>query len=199
MYTPVVGDEVFIKTLTPFDKLSLNDSYVITSITLIPDYSGSGIDIFNDVYNVVGLTRTDLDNDIKNRVPIVSLGDISGGTSSVPIPLNRLEFLDSVIPYRKYGIGISLGNLPTSIFLDALVDDIKILIESRLGVVPSTTIALLSSKVPISIEDHTNFIEERKAHQNSVKSFKLENLELKNKVSALEITIDKLTECIKNK
>lgn len=199
MFTPTVGEEVFIRALSPFDKLSLNDSYIITSITLIPDYAGSDIDIFNDVYNVVGLTRADMEDDIRNRVPIISLGDISGGTSSTPIPLNRLDFLDASIPYNKHGIGINLGNLPSDIYLDALIEDIKTLIEDRLGIVPKTTIAKLSSKVPISINDHDNFLEERKAHQNSVKSFRLENLELKSKVSTLENTVLKLKTCVKNK
>ena len=200
MYTPTVGEEIYIQALTPYNKLSLKEIYFVTSVTLINEYEGSDIDVFEDVYNVVGLTRDDMANDVKNKVPIISLGDELGSTSSIPLPLNRIEILNqNGIPYRKQGIGINLGLLPADLDLESLMEDLAILVEDRLGIEPKLKMALLSNKRIVPNNVHEDSIRERKLHQSSTTSYRIESLSLKNKVGDLVATMAKLKTCLINK
>jgi len=191
---PIVGSKGFYELATPFDALAVDTvEYTCKAIRRISDCIANSEDIKTVIYDANKIDENIYDEDLAEDAYIVSLQSGTGHWLYVPYRYILSYPSPNGVPYRSVMFGVSLPSIPASQELNALLLDVKALVEARLGVTVAVRLTETSKVSLIPIDTHIakqNERETKKMGENSyfAASVRLrrENDLLIEKVSALE-------------
>lgn len=157
----------------PFDTIGdFNKTYTVTAIRNIKEMIASGEDPLNAIYIPAGLTQAEFDGDISNGVSIV--GMVTSGDNWVQIPSNYIVGLPTKIgvEYKNTAIIVTLGGLPTTEDISALLSDITQRVQDTIGLTPQVDTTPTSDVYVVSEVDHTSYVNARNANIINKKSYR---------------------------
>ena len=123
---PPLGAKGRFKFVEPFNKEQYqNEELRVSAIRTFKELKDSSIDVYELIYQPVGLTENDLLKDIENNIPIVVLESQAG--KYLNIPANKIQSLPDIsgIKYQQRMLVANLGLLPLDFNLDTLYNVIK--------------------------------------------------------------------------
>ena len=183
---------------SPYD-VAIQPNTLLTclgSMTL-PQLIKEGLDPLKTVYEPFGLTDAEYKDDIKNKVSIVIL---TPGTGSIYIPSDRILSMSQVdrIPYNKALIGINLGTLPAELNIDNLMEDIKLLIQERIGVTPALTNNRDGDTIMVTKDEHESMLAARALVATNPQNYRVQVEMLDVEIDKKNALLEKLTLAIAN-
>ena len=123
---PPLGAKGRFKFVEPFNKEQYqNEELRVSAIRTFKELKDSSIDVYELIYQPVGLTENDLLKDIENNIPIVVLESQAG--KYLNIPANKIQSLPDIsgIKYQQRMLVANLGLLPLDFNIDTLYNVIK--------------------------------------------------------------------------
>ena len=123
---PPLGAKGRFKFVEPFNKEQYqNEELRVSAIRTFKELKDSSIDVYELIYQPVGLTENDLLKDIENTIPIVVLESQAG--KYLNIPANKIQSLPDIsgIKYQQRMLVANLGLLPLDFNIDTLYNVIK--------------------------------------------------------------------------
>lgn len=156
--TLLIGNKGKVNFLAPFDKYNSDREWSIVGIQQIPYLLKLGADILELVYISESLAESDLDNDILNKVPIVTLENES--QELINVPMNRIgdEDIENSYRYKEYGLAVALPALPIDYDTTALENDIKTVVKEKLGFDVPVEKVELSAITLVNSTKHKDFL-----------------------------------------
>lgn len=180
MIIPSIGMKGLIKFKPPFDKEEYKKKYEVIAIRDLIDYYNNGEDPLNNIYLRFDLTEEDYNNDIENKVPIITLR--ADGNKLTYVPANRILSLPQVygVEYQQKVLSINLGMIPESINLSDIQSDIQDLVKDSLGIKPVVQTVPTSAICYKTEEEHKAFISlfDKNPNVQNYKSYKTKYLQL---------------------
>lgn len=190
---PVIGSAGFYEFQAPFDVHSaLKIEYTCKAIRRISDYLANNESVQEEIYTAQGIESA-WEEDSKVDSYIVSLQSATGHW--LYIPSRYILSYPSVNgeQYRSMMIGISLPALPVTQDLSAIMEDVKDIVETSLGVDVVLKAVETSKVTMVNYEKHmeTQTLRESKITNHATLGAKLiklkkENDALLQKVAQLE-------------
>ena len=123
---PPLGAKGRFKFVEPFNKEQYqNEELRVSAIRTFKELKDSSIDVYELIYQPVGLTENDVLKDIENNIPIVVLESQAG--KYLNIPANKIQSLPDIsgIKYQQRMLVANLGLLPLDFNIDTLYNVIK--------------------------------------------------------------------------
>lgn len=123
---PPLGAKGRFKFVEPFNKEQYqNEELRVSAIRTFKELKDSSIDVYELIYQPVGLTENDLLKDMENNIPIVVLESQAG--KYLNIPANKIKSLPDIsgIKYQQRMLVANLGLLPLDFNIDTLYKIIK--------------------------------------------------------------------------
>jgi hypothetical protein len=156
--TLLIGNKGKVNFLSPFDKYNSDREWSIVGIQQIPYLLKLGADILELVYISESLAESDFNNDILNKVPIVTLENES--QELINVPMNRIgdEDVESSYRYKEYGLAVALPALPIDYDTTALENDIKTVVKEKLGFDVPVEKVELSAITLVNSTKHKDFL-----------------------------------------
>ena len=156
--TLLIGNKGKVNFLAPFDKYNSDRERSIVGIQQIPYLLKLGADILQLVYIDEDLSEGDFNNDILNKVPIVTLENES--QELINVPMNRIgdEDVESSYRYKEYGLAVALPALPIDYDTTALENDIKTVVKEKLGFDVPVEKVELSAITLVNSTKHKDFL-----------------------------------------
>ena len=156
--TLLIGNKGKVNFLAPFDKYNSDREWSIVGIQQIPYLLKLGADILELVYINESLAESDFNNDILNKVPIVTLENES--QELINVPMNRIgdEDVESSYRYKEYGLAVALPALPIDYDTTALENDIKTVVKEKLGFDVPVEKVELSAITLVNSTRHKDFL-----------------------------------------
>lgn len=156
--TLLIGNKGKVNFLAPFDKYNSDREWSIVGIQQIPYLLKLGADILQLVYIDESLAESDFNNDILNKVPIVTLENES--QELINVPMNRIgdEDVESSYRYKEYGLAVALPALPIDYDTTALENDIKTVVKEKLGFDVPVEKVELSAITLVNSTKHKDFL-----------------------------------------
>ena len=156
--TLLIGNKGKVNFLAPFDKYNSDREWSIVGIQQIPYLLKLGADILQLVYIDESLAESDFNNDILNKVPIVTLENES--QELINVPMNRIgdEDAESSYRYKEYGLAVALPALPIDYDTTALENDIKTVVKEKLGFDVPVEKVELSAITLVNSTKHKDFL-----------------------------------------
>ena len=156
--TLLIGNKGKVNFLAPFDKYNSDREWSIVGIQQIPYLLKLGADILELVYINESLAESDFNNDILNKVPIVTLENES--QELINVPMNRIgdEDVESSYRYKEYGLAVPLPALPIDYDTTALENDIKTVVKEKLGFDVPVEKVELSAITLVNSTKHKDFL-----------------------------------------
>lgn len=156
--TLLIGNKGKVNFLAPFDKYNSDREWSIVGIQQIPYLLKLGADILQLVYIDESLAESDFNNDILNKVPIVTLENES--QELINVPMNRIgdEDVESSYRYKEYGLAVALPALPIDYDTTALENDIKTVVKEKLGFDVPVEKVELSAITLVNSTRHKDFL-----------------------------------------
>ena len=156
--TLLIGNKGKVNFLAPFDKYNSDREWSIVGIQQIPYLLKLGADILQLVYINESLAESDFNNDILNKVPIVTLENES--QELINVPMNRIgdEDVESSYRYKEYGLAVALPALPIDYDTTALENDIKTIVKEKLGFDVPVEKVELSAITLVNSTKHKDFL-----------------------------------------
>ena len=156
--TLLIGNKGKVNFLAPFDKYNSDREWSIVGIQQIPYLLKLGADILQLVYINESLAESDFNNDILNKVPIVTLENES--QELINVPMNRIgdEDVESSYRYKEYGLAVALPALPVDYDTTALENDIKTVVKEKLGFDVPVEKVELSAITLVNSTKHKDFL-----------------------------------------
>jgi hypothetical protein len=189
MSSPLIG-AIGLWTLTsPYTIQYIN--YTVTKLNLITSLVANGVDVYNSYYVPAGISKDVYQNDFNSNQSIVTLESENGPTVNVPSSFISLAPVEPAVPYSHVVISVDLGDLPDSVVLDNLLNDLKTTADGNIGVSSICNIHTLVSSRMYSHSDSILAEEERIATQSSYQSFYTGKV---NADAELALAKDKLTQ-----
>ena len=180
MIIPTIGMKGLIKFKEPFDKDEFKKKYEVIAIRDLIDYYNNNEDPLNNIYLRYGLTQEDYDNDIKAKVPIITLR--TEGNKLTYVPANRILSLPQAygVEYKQRVISVNLGMIPETISLNDIQVDIQDLVKDSLGIKPGVSVVETSSVCYKTEDEHKAFMSifDRNPNVQNYKSYKTKYLQL---------------------
>lgn len=197
-YVPEIGSSGRYDLLQPFTKYSDNNvEYICRAIRHISDWLASNEEVKEIVYDSQGIDEAVWKNDVNRDARIVSLQSLAGQWVHVPEQYIRALPSADGIRYRSVLIGASLPMLPADLDLAGLMQDIKTLIDGRLGVasvvktVDTSTIQLLEK------DKHESLQQSRNQAINGAFNIYNQMVSYRNQVESLQLQLAALEDYIK--
>ena len=156
--TLLIGNKGKVNFLAPFDKYNSDREWSIVGIQQIPYLLKLGADILQLVYIDESLAESDFNNDILNKVPIVTLENES--QELINVPMNRIgdEDAENSYRYKEYGLAVALPALPIDYDTTALENDIKTVVKEKLGFDVPVEKVELSAITLVNSTKHKDFL-----------------------------------------
>lgn len=195
---PPVNTTGKFELASPFDNiLSPLEEYTVTAVRSINEIMTD--DPLNNIYIPVGLTITDMEEDVKNGIPIVALVNTGGEYIYVPADKFLTIPLINGKKHQEKLITISTGLLPKDFDLNTLITSIEDLVynttgsESEAMVIENSAILILDDVETKKLELYReNIITIKKSNKTRYEET-LELLKVKEKqVKALESYIKRI-------
>ena len=156
--TLLIGNKGKVNFLAPFDKYNSDREWSIVGIQQIPYLLKLGANILDLVYLGEDLAESDFNNDILNKVPIVTLENES--QELINVPMNRIgdEDVENSYRYKEYGLAVALPALPIDYDTTALENDIKTVVKEKLGFDVPVEKVELSAITLVNSTKHKEFL-----------------------------------------
>ena len=156
--TLLIGNKGKVNFLAPFDKYNSDREWSIVGIQQIPYLLKLGANILDLVYLGEDLAESDFNNDILNKVPIVTLENES--QELINVPMNRIgdEDAENSYRYKEYGLAVALPALPIDYDTTALENDIKVVVKEKLGFDVPVEKVELSAITLVNSTKHKEFL-----------------------------------------
>lgn len=123
---PPLGSKGRFKFVEPFNQEQYqNEELRVSAIRTFKELKDSSINVYELIYQPVGLTENDLLVDVENNIPIVVLESQAG--KYLNIPANKIKSLPDIsgIKYQQRMLVANLGLLPLDFNVDTLYKIIK--------------------------------------------------------------------------
>lgn len=139
----------------PFDSYASDDFFIVLTESTIESLVHDGIDVYNLVYEPIGISIDVYKQDYIERVSIVTLNN---GVNNIFIPSKYITPKQEVsrFKYTPYGLTVNLGNLTTTdlIVFNTLKSSIVELVKHHLGVTPVVNDMPLGTEVLKTEAEH---------------------------------------------
>jgi len=152
---PPVNLKGLFKFANPLDKkLKPNIQYKVIAVRAVPEMIKEGIDVKLVVFDYYGLSENDYNNVLDNNIPIIVLQDEADNIYYVPANfiLNTPDITGVI--YVGKAIIINLGYIPKKLNLTYLLNDLKEIIKSTVGVEPDVIEEQTSGEFVVSYKKH---------------------------------------------
>ena len=195
---PMNHTKGYFKFNSPYD-VAIQPNTLLTclgSMTL-PQLELEGLEPLKTVYEPFGMTEEDYLDDLRDKVSIIIL---SPGKGLVYVPSDRIVSISQVdrIPYNKALIGINLGTIPVGLEIDNMMEDIKLLIEERLGIIPTLSKNRDGSTIMITKDEHEANKDARALVSTNPQNFKVQLSMLRLELDRKQALINNLKDAIIN-
>ena len=196
---PPIGTKGRFKFLEPFNKEEYTkEELKVSAVRTFKELKDSSIDVYELIYQPVGLTEKDVLSDLENNVPILVLEGQSG--KYLNIPANRVQSLPDIsgIKYQQRMLVANMGLLPLGYSLDTLFSVMKEDIYDITGI--NTEIQDITSSGVVVIDEDKNaeFVKLLDNRKKVKLSYRTRYYQLKDKYDKLLEQQAKLEEYIKN-
>jgi len=196
MAVPTIGAKGCISVQAPFDTLvSPTRMYQVYSIRLIQDMIGNNEDPLNEIYIPVGLTSVEYNQDLDDRVSIITF--IGDGNEVLHIPESYVNSYPSVngVIYQSKAIAINIGPIPENEDINYLITEIRDLIHSHTGITAEGEIIANSAKTKVSYADHDTIMTARNAAKTLYMGYRQRYIDLLAQLGSYSAQITSL-ECV---
>lgn len=165
---PPINTRGFYELKAPFSTAN-NTIYECIAIREFKDYTQIGADVFGEVYAARGLDRAVYEADVAANVKIITLRSEYYPALYVPTSyINRFPSNDNVA-YSHVVMSASLGPLPDTLDLTFLLDQIRGVVSSVIGVAePMVAVHAAPSDQYISASQHATLEQARQAAISSM-------------------------------
>ena len=157
--TLLIGNKGKVNFLAPFDKYNSDKEWTVVGIQQIPYLIKLGADIFTLVYEDEGLTEADYNEDINNKVAIVTLENESQELINVPMDKIGSEDAENSYRYKEFGLAVALPSLPIDFDTTAIETDIKAVVKEKLGFDVSVEKVEISAITLVNSTKHQEFMQ----------------------------------------
>jgi len=160
---PPVNLKGLFKFANPLDKiLKSNIQYTVTAVRSIGEMLKEDIDVKLIIFDYYGLSDDDYNYVLDNDIPIIVLQDEADNIYYVPANylLNVPDITGEI--YIGKAIIINLGYLPKKLDLTYLVNDLKEIIKSTVGVEPEVLEEETSGEFIVGYKKHDDQERKRK-------------------------------------
>lgn len=185
--TLLTGNKGKVNFLAPFDKYNSDKEWSVVGIQQIPYLNKLGANILQLVYIDEGLVESDYEDDINERVAIVTFEDESQHLVNVPMDRIGTEDAENSYRYKEFGIAVALPSLPIEYDTTALENDIKIVVKEKLGFDVSVSKVELSAVTLVNSTKHKEFLLHLENGIISKHGYRTKYLQEVERVSKLEI------------
>lgn len=151
--TPVLNSKGLFKLRLPYiaDPTVI---YTVIGIRKFNDFTETGKEVFENVYQPVGLSETDFNNDLLLGASVVTLTSAKLPTIFVPDTyIEEYPGLDFVA-YNHVVLSLSLGAIPDKLDLTFLIDQIQGIVSDSIGVIANVKQHIAPSTGLITSDEH---------------------------------------------
>lgn len=196
---PAMGIKGRFILAAPFDaKVLLNTSYTCVAVRRLEDIVAAGEDPLALYYTANGLPQERYNQDLAERVCIVSLQASLGEWIYVPSSFITAMPDQSGVPYTVTALAVSLGAVPNALNLTYLKTQIAELVVDTLGVnTPSVHAVALSATTNVSQGEHEALEAAREANRGETTTDRAKLLEVTQQRDAAFTRIQQLEAQIK--
>lgn len=172
-----INTSAFIKVSPPFN-ITLGDS--IIKVTIISKELLNEISTYNPleaIYKPYGLSSSDYTAAVEsNAVEIVTFKDCKGNIYRIPTQAITLYDKEDVTEYVEKMMMVNLGIHPNDIDLSDLQEEIRVLVQSRIGVNPQIDIVNTSNPIGLTADIVSVLEAERSTVSSATPSNELETV-----------------------
>lgn len=183
--------------ITPFVIDPRN--YRCSSIQLLSALDSNDVDIFNQIYAPKGLDTDIYTRDVSDNVSIITL---VSDVDTITVPSSYIGAIppELSVPYSNNIISLQIGQLPDSVSLTNLMDQLEDVVQTETGNRPAVRLHRIASKNSISVTESAILEADRELRKGNVVNFyssslivQAENAVLRDRIAALEIIVINLT------
>lgn len=197
---PPINSKGRYSVSAPFDTVFRSDiEYKVTAIRSIPELMSEDIDVYNIIYQPVGLSEDDMNQDITDNVPIVAFQSESGTLLYIPARYIKSIPLVAGKIFTQKVIAINLGLVPEDLNLSAVVEDVNDYVQSLLGIKPSTEVIDTSQRMLYTYEEYDQYEQKRLSGVTNKETFRSKWIKctqlLKEYKLKVKLLVQKLDKC----
>ena len=200
VYTiPTINTKGNFKFKPPYNvKEYESEIFTVDAIRSIKDMIASGEDPYKGVYQPIGMSEADYNNDSENKVPIVVLK--GSNHRFLYVPANRITTIPLVEgrEYQQMALAVNMGYLPYDYDISTLSNDIIEAVYNITGIKSTVELVRTSGVLKVDYTKHDTFMKLLENKKSVTKSWKTKYLELEEKYNALKILIQQLESTILN-
>lgn len=194
---PVVGSSGFYTLAAPFDVAAQdNVEYTCMAVRRISDYQANNEKVQEEIYTANEIDEVVWEEDLEKDAYIVSLQSKNGHWLYVPARYVLAYPSVNGVQYRTLHIGIALPAMPLEQNLDQLLDELKQVTDTSLGVSCRIRTVEASKVQIIPFDEHEASIQTRLQNAQGrtnlyarYKAVEDENVALRAKLAKLEAYI----------
>jgi len=190
-----VGSRGSFEFLPPFDLASEATVFEVITVADIVEMESNGLLPFELIYEKVGLDKSVMYADIQNNVKIYTLKSDKGYTYIPDSYVSGLADPTRGVEYNRRTLMFKICALPADEDLTSLIEDMRALVTSRLGIVPIGEDIPTSKNTLVSLDKHTSFELERESFRGKRGNYRTIVAELEAIVQEKDEHIKKL-ECL---
>lgn len=196
---PIVGSSGYYELASPFDALVTDRiEYTCKAVRRLSDYLANNEDAKSAIYDKYGIASI-YEEDVVSDAYIVSLQSRTGHWLYVPYRYILSYPSPNGVRYRTVMLGVSLPALPVSQDLNAVMSDLKDMVQGVLGVDVVVKMVETSKPVLVTTDAHEQTRLRRSIRVLAEGSLHTENVRLRNEAASLRAHIAELESYIKSK
>ena len=138
--------------IQPFTITDVN--YRCAALQLISALVTNGISVFTTYYSPAGISNAQYLTDLANNAAIVTLESVDGPTLYIPSSFIDTMPVELAVPYSRMVISLELGELPDSLVLTQLLNDMQTIANNYVGVVSKPVLHKIQSVNIYSYPEH---------------------------------------------
>lgn len=196
---PPVGTAGIYNLATPFNTLLQNNtSYRCDAVRRFADFLEIGVEPFEEYYQPAGISEAQYNQDVVNRVCIVSLVSSTGHWVYVPSSY-ILSYPDlNGVPYSVVVLGLELGALPNYMDLTGLKQVLSDICRDTVGVTPTIKEVVISAVEKLSQSDHDVLENARYLAIFNTQTDRARLLQAESELTTLRLQYQQLENYVKN-
>ncbi len=166
--------------------------YEVTKVSSIKSLLVDNIDVEKLLYVDQGLSSSDYDTDLLNKVSIVELTSPSGEIITVPERTITNSPESSGVRFVNKTILVNIGYIEDSFNLDFVMDDVTAVVKEGLGLPVSTTLESVSGNFVSTVEEFDLWEAARRGNILTTKSCITRERECTIANQELQLTVESL-------
>jgi hypothetical protein len=193
---PSINTRAKFTFLPPFDTLAKNQEFTVISIRSIPDLNSNGINVISLVYEVVGLTEVDYNQDLENNIPIITF--ITDSNILINVPSSKVSGVSAdEYKYQEKVLTVNLPALPVDYDLTSLRNSIAVLVKEQIGFDVNIEEVQMSAVSLVGETDHLQFMNILNSGGLDKRSYLTKYLEILEIHNNQNLVFNKLEEFVK--